>query len=127
MKKFIYVAMVAVAAFMVSCTKTDGFGNSEYYKNHSLDINIEAGTVNGKAYDNTTAKCWKIETKAKVMGIATVVTTYEWGTQFTVVAANETAIAALSGISKSTYTMTEASEYDDYEKCDAANQAAKNN
>ena len=127
MKKFIYVAMVAVAAMFASCQKTDGFGNSEYYKNHSLDINIEAGTVNGHEYDNTTDKCWKIETKAKVMAIATVVTSYEWGTQFTVVAANETAIAALAGLSKSTYTMTEASEYDTYEKCADANQAAKNN
>lgn len=124
MKKFIYVAVMAIAVVFASCTKADGFGNSEYYKNHSLDIDINAGTVNGKSYDNTTDKCWKIETKAKVMGISTVVISYDWGTEFTVVAANETAIAALAGISKSTYTMKEASEYDTYEKCTDANAAA---
>ena len=127
MKKFFYVAMVAVAAFMVSCTKTDGFGDSDYYKNHKLDFDMEAGTVNGHEYDNTTDKCWEIVTKAKMGIISTTVTTYEWGTQFTVVLSNETAIAMLSGATKTTYTMKEASQYDDYEKCADANAAAKNN
>ena len=124
MKKFFYVALVAVAAFMVSC-KGESNG-SEYYKNHELQIDIEAGTVNGKAYDTTTQKCWKTSLTTKTFGVTTTDIEYQWGTEFSVVAGLETGMAAAYalhsiGNTKATYTIEEAPAYKDSESCLANN------
>ena len=129
MKKFIYVAVMAIAVVFASC---NGEGNgSEYYKNHELQIDLNAGTVNGKSYDTTTDKCWKVTTTTKTFGVTGTAVSYDWGTEFSVVAGCETAMAVAYamhsiGNTKATYTCVEAPEYDTYEKCNDANAAAGN-
>ena len=130
MKKFIYVAVMAIAVVFASCKSESN--SSEYYKNHELQIDINAGTVNGVVYDNTTDKCWKTTITTKTFGISSTVVDYEWGTQFSVVAGCETAMAAVYAVkaignSKATYTCVEAPEYDTYEKCADAHAAATAN
>lgn len=56
MKKYFYVAIMALTLGMfASC--------SGVYAPKEPVIDEEAGTVNGKAYDNETYKCWLVETE----------------------------------------------------------------
>ncbi|MBO4690690.1 MAG: hypothetical protein J5621_07425 [Paludibacteraceae bacterium] len=121
MKKFIYVAMVAVAALMVSCKA--GEGTSDYYKTHKFTFDLEAGTVNGKAYDNETEKCWKVTNTETTLGIKTTTESYTWNTEYGVVFSNEFALdaAAATGIMKASYKYEEAPDYKDSESCLANN------
>lgn len=120
MKKFFAMAVMALTvAFMASCSGGNG---SDYYKNHELQIDVENGTVNGHAYNNETEKCWKVTLTTKYMGITGEDVSYDWGTEFALVAGCETAMAASyeMGI-KSTYKYVEAPSYPDYESCNNAN------
>ena len=119
MKKFFYVAVMAVAAFMVSCSGGNG---SDYYKNHELQIDWEKGTVNGKAYNTETEKCWKTSIKTTYLGITGTADEYTWGTEFALVAGCETAMATscAAGI-KSSYSYAEAPSFKDSESCLANN------
>ena len=70
MKKFLFGALLAVTTmFMASCAA--GGGSSNYTQgSEEPKIDAQAGTVNGKAYDNTTECCWEITMTEKIMGSA---------------------------------------------------------
>jgi len=53
MKKFLVMAIVALSMVFTSCGVT-GLNNIPV-------CDDQAGTINGRAYDNETYKCWKIE------------------------------------------------------------------
>lgn len=53
------------------------------------EIDFEAGTVNGKHYDNSIEKCWEVTSEMTVYGTISTTTTYEWGTEFSVVSTYE--------------------------------------
>ncbi len=69
MKKFLLGALVAVTTlFMASCK--DG-GTSNYsVGGPEPTIDYEAGTVNGKTFDNKTECCWEITTTEKAGGVS---------------------------------------------------------
>ncbi len=53
MKKFLVMAIVALSMVFTSCGVTG--------MNNIPECDDQAGTINGRAYDNVTPKCWKIE------------------------------------------------------------------
>lgn len=119
MKKLLYVAMMALTVgLMASCAGKSG--GSDYYKNGKTpDIDVNKSTVNSVKYDNETEKCWKYTIKTTTLGITVSSDTYEWATEFVMVAANEEAmyLVAQSGVSKASYTYVEAPAYKDSEAC----------
>ena len=126
MKKFFSFAVMALAmVFMVSC----GAGSSSSYKKGDPEpkIDQEAGTVNGKKYDNQTEACWKVELKAKAtyMGITASAdeTSYVWGTEFLVVSTMEETMwaAAQAGrYASASYSYSKTNDKD-YESCTSHN------
>ena len=134
MKKIFYVAVMAVlVAFTSGCQRSSG-----YYKVNKLKIDTEKHTVNGKKYDFEVEKCWKVTTiettpsgqgskrRASDANVRTrSVTKYAsiWGTEFAMVVECEQEMLAICEIAlKAKYRYEEASDYDTYEKCDAAQQ-----
>lgn len=118
MKKFIYVAFMALTmAFMTGC-KSDGGSSAYQAGGPQPSINYENGTVNGKTYDNETEKCWKVTLSASVNKETSKETLYAWATEFEVVAEMEYMmwrIAQTQGASGSyTYSATKDT---DYESC----------
>ena len=80
--------MAVTTLFMASCS-TSG-GSSNYTQGGDKPkIDAEAGTVNGKAYDNKEELCWECNVTEKVAGISATETTYAWGTEFEAVATME--------------------------------------
>ena len=122
MKKFLLGALVAVTTlFMASCA---GGGSSNYKQGGEKPaIDMEAGTVNGKTYDNTTECCWKISLTEKVMGYSFTTTEYAWGTEWAVVASMEMEMYefAQGGVGSATYSYSKDSAKD-YESCVGQNQ-----
>lgn len=115
MKKFLCGALIALTAiFMASCKS--GGSSSDYTKGGERPkIDIEAGTVNGKAYDNKNEYCWEITMSGSTKGSSASQTRYDWGTEFAVVAGMETAMyeAAQYGASASySYSKNSAKDYD---------------
>ncbi len=115
MKKFLCGALIALTAiFMASCKS--GGSSSAYSKGGERPkIDIEAGTVNGKAYDNKTEYCWEVTMSGSTKGASATETSYTWGTEFAVVAGMETAMyqAAQYGASASySYKKNSAKDYD---------------
>lgn len=53
------------------------------------EIDEEAGTINGKHYDNSIEKCWEVTYEMTVYGTISTTTTYEWGTEFYIVSTYE--------------------------------------
>ena len=117
MKKFFYLAVIALATVFASCA---GEGSSDYYKNHKLNIDWDKCEVNGHKYDNETEKCWKVTTTATVMGVTATADSYAWSTEFVLVAAEETAMAS-TVVGKSKYSYVEAPAYKDSDSCLANN------
>ena len=117
MKKFLYVALMAVAVFMASCNQ----GGSNYYKTHKLVVDDEAGTINGVKYDQTTEKCWKVTMTETYMGVSASDTEHMWGSEFTVVLGCETAMAAVAelGVGSATYSYSVEPSAKDYDACKA--------
>lgn len=120
MKKFLYLAIMALTVgFFASCSA--GANSSDYYKDgKEPQIDFDKYTVNGKAYDNKTEKCWKWTMKATVMGITTSTDEYLWGTEFTLVSACEYAMytyAQANAVvnSKASYTYIQTSDLDSEE------------
>ena len=101
MKKFFYLAVIALATVFASCA---GEGTSDYYKNHKLNIDWDKCEVNGHKYDNEKEQCWKVESKSTVLGATVTTETYEWETEFVLVASWETAMAGVAGVGKSSYS-----------------------
>ena len=114
MKKFLLGALVAVTTmFMASCSL--GGGSSNYSQGGDKPvIDRQAGTVNGKAYDNTTECCWKITLTEKIMGVSVSTDTYGWSTEFLVVASMEMEMweIAQEGIGSASYSYTKDSAKD---------------
>lgn len=115
MKKFLCGALIALTAiFMASCKS--GGGSSAYSKGgEAPKIDYEAGTVNGKAYDNKNEACWEVSMSVSSKGVSGTTTSYSWTTEFGVVAGMETAMyeAAQVGASASySYSKNSAKDYD---------------
>lgn len=123
MKKFLMGALVVLTTlFMASCKS----GGSSNYTMGGPEptINTEAGTVNGKSYDNKTEYCWEVtETVSASYGGATAKETetfYSWSTEFELVALMEEAMwsAAQTGYTSASYSYKKANA-NDYESCKA--------
>ena len=96
MKKFIYVAIMALVMGMFAGCKS-GINGSDYYAGgKTVDINYEKSTVNGYKYDNTTAKCWMWTMKETTQGTTITHDYYVWCTEFELVAACEEEMYACS-------------------------------
>lgn len=98
MKKIIYVAVMALAVVIASCS---GSGSSKRYSagGDAPKIDTEKATVNGRHYDDKTARCWKVTTSGKlsVFGISAEAknkVVYEWSTEFALVSTMEAAMYA---------------------------------
>lgn len=106
MKKFLLGALLVVTTmFMASCNPGGGSSN---YKQGGPEptIDTEAGTVNGKSYDNKTEACWEITITEKIAGISASGTSYAWGTEFMVVASMEMEMYefAQAGVGSASYS-----------------------
>ena len=89
MKKFIYVAIMAVVMGMFVGCKSNANG-SDYYQDGKVVVVDEAkGTVNGVKYDNTTEKCWMWTLTEKAQGTEIKLDYYVWATEFQLVASCE--------------------------------------
>lgn len=107
MKKFFYVALMALAVALTSCGVGVGQGNSDYYKGgKEPQIDFDKATVNGIAYNNTDKHCYKFTVKTTTLGITVGADDYMWGTEFDLVAACEYTMftVAQTGISKASYS-----------------------
>ena len=121
MKKLFYVAAVALTMIFASCS---GSGSSDYYKNgKEPEIDFEKATVNGVKYDDETEKCWVYTIETVTLGIKASADTYTWGTEFSLVAANEEAMYAWAkaGVGKAKYSYREAPAYKTSDECLANN------
>ena len=117
MKKFFYVAVIALTAVFASCSGGNG---SDYYKDgKEPQVDTDKHTVNGKAYDAEKEKCWLVTTKTTVLGVSASADTYTWGTEFDLVWANEEAmyIVAQAGVSTASYKYKEAPKYKNSDDC----------
>ena len=128
MKKFLFGALLAVTTmFMASCAA--GGGSSAYTKGgEEPKIDAQAGTVNGKTYDNKTEACWEITMtgKASYGGFSASYdeTMYMWGTEFYVVAAMEQSmwsIAQSGEYTSASYTYKKNSAKNE-DACEAQNE-----
>ena len=121
MKKFIYVAIMAVAVVFASCQK-DGYKKGD----PAPDIDITAGTINGVAYDNETSYCWHtvVKTKDPIFHISATIEYFDWGTEFSIKSTYEmTAWTTAQMDMPYKYESSKATEYSDYEACKAADDA----
>lgn len=121
MKKFFAMAVMALTvAFMASC----GAGNSGKYTQGGPEpqIDYNAGTVNGKAYDNRTDCCWKLTTSYYYI-VNVSASEYVWGTEFAVVAAGELTMYEFAqlGYGNASYSYSVTSDQT-YEACDKHNE-----
>ena len=122
MKKFLCGALIALTAiFMASCKS--GGGSSAYTKGgEAPKIDYEAGTVNGKAYDNKEEACWEVSMSVSSKGVSGKTTSYSWATEFAIVAMGEQSMYeyAQMGVDAS-YSYSKDSAKD-YEACDKQNE-----
>ena len=118
MKKFLCGALIALTAiFMASCKS--GGSSSDYTKGgEAPKIDYEAGTVNGKAYDNKTECCWEVTMSGSTKGASASQTRYDWSTEFGIVAGMETAMyeIAQTGVGSASYSYKKNSAKD-YDSC----------
>ena len=115
MKKFLCGALIALTAiFMASCKS--GGGSSAYTKGgEAPKIDYEAGTVNGKAYDNKTEACWEVSMSVSSKGVSGKTTSYSWTTEFAIVAMGEQSMYeyAQMGVDASySYSKNSVKDYD---------------
>ena len=120
MKKFLYVAVMALTmGFFASCS-----GSSSAYTKGGPEptIDTEAGTVNGKVYDNQTAKCWKITESYTYMGFRASEDVWMWGTEFLVVSTCEETMWSMAqlGYGSASYSYVVTTDAD-YNACNAHN------
>ncbi len=107
MKKFLLGALLVVTTmFMASC-KSGGSSSSYAQGDPKPTIDSEAGTVNGKSYDNKTECCWEVSASGLAeYGMSVNGTGYVWTTEFEIVAGAELAMweAAQAGNTKASYS-----------------------
>ena len=126
MKKFFAFAVLALTVgFFASC----GGSSSASYKQGDPEpqIDYNAGTVNGVAYDTKTECCWKETSTATVMGVTASTVSYEWSTEFVMKAAGELAAwsAAQAGVGTYRFSYVAAPQFKDSESCLANNDKLK--
>jgi len=94
MKKLLYVAVMALTmGFFASCNNGPSTG-MKYAEGENPTINVVDGTVNGQAYDMTTAKCWKWTLAESIPGAGSAdAVGYDWATEFNMVASLEQSVA----------------------------------
>lgn len=119
MKKFLCGALIALTAiFMASCKS--GGSSSDYSKGGERPkIDTEAGTVNGKAYDNKEECCWEITMKGSSAQQSGSGTSYMWGTEFFIVSTLEEEMwyIAQSDVKVSASYSYSKNSAKDYESC----------
>ena len=120
MKKLLYVAVMALTmGFFASCNNGPSTG-MKYAEGENPTVNALNGTVNGQAYDMTTAKCWKWTLAESLPGYGSASkTSYAWGTEFEMVVGAENAVAVAN------HQGIEAGY--EYKEVDAADSEACNN
>lgn len=121
MKKFFYIALMALTVGMfASCSGSAG-SSSMYSDGKKPEIDYEKGTINGKTYDNETYACWKVTVKSSSMGFSYSEDVYMWGTEWLLVAAYEESMAEIAkeaeGLVKASYSYSKADKYTDSESC----------
>lgn len=121
MKKVLYAAVMALTmGFLASCNNGPSTG-MKYGEDENPQINYQDGTVNGKTYDNETAKCWELTLSATYPYVGMVTeTSHDWCTECVIVATGEEFVAESNhgGISAG-YSYKEAAGASDYESCHA--------
>ena len=122
MKKFLYLAIMALTVgFFASCSA--GGNGSEYYKDGKTpQIDSDKATVNGKKYDNKTEKCWNWTMQSTIAGNTTSENHYIWGTEFDLVSTCEEAMYTFALANnfvnaKATYKYVQEPLYTDSESC----------
>lgn len=121
MKKFFYLAVIALATVFASCT---GGNCSDYYKDgKEPQVDTDKHTVNGKVYDDEKEQCWKVTVKTTILGVTGTADSYTWGTEFDLVWANEEAMYAVAkaGVSTASYKYQAAPKYKNSDDCLDAN------
>ncbi|MBO4689303.1 MAG: hypothetical protein J5621_00345 [Paludibacteraceae bacterium] len=119
MKKFFYVALMALTVAFTSCGGKAG--SSDFYNNgKEPEINYEEATVNGVKYNDTDNKCWKYTITTTVAGFSGTADTYVWGTEFAIVAACEWAMYTAHEVplTKAKYSFAPALGADTEEACE---------
>ena len=127
MKKFMYVALMALTlGFMASCSGGSSASSDKYADGKEPSIDWNKGTVNGDSFDNTTEKCWKMHFTTTVNGYSSSYDQWVFGTEFQVVSTGELWLAEMAhiGNNKSTYSYKESGEKD-YESCMGNNKDEK--
>ena len=128
MKKFFYVALMALTVgLMSSCGGAQG--SSDFYKDgKEPEINYNDGTVNGVKYNDTDNKCWKYSITTTVAGFSATADTYIWGTEFAIVSACEMAmyVAHETPLTKAKYTFAPVVGVDTEEACEELEENNKN-
>lgn len=89
MKKFLYVAVMAVVTLAFTACKSNLGTSADYAEGKTVVINEEKGTVNGVKYDNTKEMCWAWTINEKTNGAEVKLTYYVWATEFHLVATCE--------------------------------------
>lgn len=122
MKKFIYVAIMALVMGMFAGCKS-GINGSDYYAGgRTLDINPEKSTVNGYKYDNVKEKCWMWTLTEKTQGTTLTFDYYVWCTEFELVASCETEMYECSRSGReASYAYIQTPARDTEEKCERGN------
>ncbi len=99
---------------------------SDRYKDGSVpEIDENAGTVNGKKYDNTTFKCWVVNSTVAYFGITSPVVDYVWNTEFGVVATFESTAAIVAAYGGMNYSYKPTTDKDN-ESCLSHNEESAN-
>lgn len=123
MKKFIYVAVMALVTVAFTACKS-GYNGSEYYKDgKEVVVDYDKCTINGVKYDDQTEKCWMWTLKEKSSGTTLSFDYYVWCTQFELVLTCEHEMYACSKSGRvAEYAFIESPSHKDANSCLMANQ-----
>lgn len=120
MKKFMYVAIMALMVVFAGCKS--GYNGSDYYRDHEVVIDYNKCTVNGTKYDNTTECCWIWTLTEKTNGTKIELAYYVWATEFELVASCEMEMYECSRSGRvAEYAYIKATAEKTEEACEAAN------
>lgn len=122
MKKFLYVALLAIVTFAFSACKS-GINGSDYYSDgRQVKIDYEKCTVNGVKYDDTKDKCWMWTLTEKTGGAKVELNYYVWCTEFELVASCENEMYECSRSGRiASYAYIEATSRKTADACEQGN------
>jgi hypothetical protein len=122
MKKFLYVALMAIVTFAFSACKSNFNGSDYYTDGRQVVVDYNKCTVNGVKYDNTTEKCWMWTLKEKTGGAAISLDYYVWCTEFVLAVTCETEMYECSRSGRiAEYAYIQAPSYKSADACEQAN------